>query len=254
MFINSSTPHSSLKPRNFVLWFVLSFQAGVINVGGFVTCRKFVTHVTGFATHFGVDLAAGAFLDALSMIMVPFFFLVGCMASALLIDRRIHLKKDPYYTGTFLFSGMAFLIIALLGFFGCLGTFGDITHGTTVFILLSTLSFLSGLQNSMISLASGLLVRTTHLTGITTDLGVGIVRMFYPNVETIQRKMEFKMNLLRFGTILSFIFGSIAAGVVFTHWTFSGFLIPAIISNFLSYYSWKHHQKSNSQPHSGVTV
>ncbi len=254
MFINTDAPHSSLKPLNFVLWFILAFQAGTINVGGYLSCHRFVTHVTGFATHFGVDLASGLFLEALSMLMVPSSFLLGCMTSALLIDRRKHLKKFPYYMHSFLFSGTMFLLITLIGLTGLLGAFGDPRNGAIAFILLSTLSFLSGLQNSMISLASGLLVRTTHLTGITTDLGVGLMRMFYPNIETSQRKIELKMNLLRLGTILAFILGSMMAGVIFTAMKFAGFLIPSFISLYLAYYSWQHHQRIISKRRSGVAA
>jgi uncharacterized membrane protein YoaK (UPF0700 family) len=242
MFINQEAPHSSLKPLNFVLWFILAFQAGTINVGGFLTCQRFVTHVTGFATHFGVDLASGYYIEALSMIMVPSFFLLGCMTSAFLIDRRKFIRKQGLYTETFLFSAGAFFVICILGVAGKLGSFGAISHSSSNFILLSTLSFLSGLQNSMIGLASGLLVRTTHLTGITTDLGVGLMRMLYPNVDHHQRRTEFKMNLLRFGTILSFIFGSIFGGLAFLKFQYWGFLIPTIISSVLAHFSWQHHR------------
>ncbi len=46
-------------PSNWVLfhWFLLSFNAGCINAGGFLATGRFVSHVTGFATFFGVDLA-----------------------------------------------------------------------------------------------------------------------------------------------------------------------------------------------------
>jgi uncharacterized membrane protein YoaK (UPF0700 family) len=252
MFINPNAPHSSLKPINFVLWFILTFQAGAINVGGYLSCKRFVTHVTGFATHVGVDLAAGAFLEAMSMIMVPAFFLIGCMTSALLIDRRKHLRKKPYYTAAFLFSAICFFLITFLGVLGYFGKFGETTNSTTTFILLSTMSYLSGVQNSMISLASGLLVRTTHLTGITTDLGVGFMRMLYPNVEPAHRELELKMNLLRFGTILSFILGSIIAGVVFSNLNYFGFLLPTIISSVLAHYSWQHHLRVTSPNTTGV--
>lgn len=253
MFINSPHQHASLKPLNFVLWFILAFEAGVINVGGFLSCKRFVTHVTGFATHFGVELISEAYLEALSMLMVPVFFLLGCMTAAFVIDRRKHLKKRPLYTETFFCTGMAFLVIGSAGLLGLLGTFGDTQNGSTIFILLSSLAFLSGVQNSMISLASGLLVRITHLTGITTDLGVGIIRMTYPQAERTFFAHELKMNLLRFVTIFSFILGSIAGGSFFSTWKFGGFLIPAGISLMLSYYSRQFHLHNKQQPEKVVS-
>ncbi len=244
MFISSPhSPHISLKPLNFALWFTLSFQAGSINVGGFLSCKKFVTHVTGFATHFGVDLASGFFWDALSMLMVPLFFLLGCFTSAIIIDRPKYLKLKPQYTLAFSMIGLSLTSISLLGYAKFLGTFTNITSSMVIFFLLAILSYVSGVQNSMISLASGLLVRTTHLTGITTDLGVGMARMLYPQVPQEQRIIELKMNLLRMGTILSFIFGSIAGGLIFFKWEFIGFLLPGFISLGLAFYSWHFNSK-----------
>lgn len=246
--LTSNTPASSLKPMNFVLWFVLAFQAGTINVGGFLSAQRFVTHVTGFATHFAVDLASSKYIDAASMLMVPFFFLLGCMTSALLIDRRKFLRQTPHYTASFIGTSLAFFTITLFGWLGLLGPFGTPSSSLVSFFLLSLLAFLSGLQNSMITLSSGLLVRTTHLTGITTDLGVGLIRMFYPYKTSDPRIVELKMNLLRIGTIMAFIFGSILGGIIFYRWQFFGFLLPTIISGVLAYVSWKLHDVRIPKP------
>ena len=94
----------------------------------------------------------------------------------------------------------------------------------------------------MIGFASGLLVRTTHLTGITTDLGVGLMRMFYPRLKDEQKLTELKLNVLRMGTISAFIFGSILGGAAFSRFHFAGFLLPTGISFTLALYSWRHHQ------------
>lgn len=250
MFIQRESSQLNLNPLNYLLWFILALQAGMINVGGFMTCRRFVTHVTGFATHFGEEVAEGAFFKATSTLMVPLFFLLGCMTSAFLIDQRKHLDRRPLYPETFLGSGIAFSMLSFMGVFGLLGAFGDLTQGPKIFMILSTLSFLSGLQNSMISLASGLLVRTTHLTGITTDLGVGIMRMLYPRRSLPQRNHELKLNLLRLGTISAFILGSIIGGLVFAHWKFLGFLIPSLTCFLLARASWKQQISQPQSPHS----
>ncbi|MEY4615993.1 MAG: hypothetical protein RJB66_953 [Pseudomonadota bacterium] len=238
MFANNSLPHPSIKPLNYLLWSILAFQAGTINVGGFLACHRFVTHVTGFATHFGVDVASGSIVSALSMALVPLFFLLGSMASALLIDKRKYLGKEPHYTVTFTFSGISFLTLTIAGQLGTFGAFANSSSSLTNFMILAILSFLSGIQNGMIGFTSGLLVRTTHLTGITTDLGVGLMRVSYPNISIQQKQFEFKMNLLRIGTIASFIVGSTVGGLVFFRFEYLGFLIPSFICLFLAGYSW----------------
>jgi uncharacterized membrane protein YoaK (UPF0700 family) len=64
-------------------------MAGTINSGGFLACGRWVTHVTGFATFFGIDLVTGEYKLALSMLIVPMFFLLGSFVSGYLIDVRL---------------------------------------------------------------------------------------------------------------------------------------------------------------------
>ena len=70
-------------------WLLLAFMAGTINSGGFLACGRWVTHVTGFATFFGIDLVTGEYKLALSMLIVPMFFLLGSFVSGYLIDVRL---------------------------------------------------------------------------------------------------------------------------------------------------------------------
>ena len=78
-------------------WFLLAAGAGLINTGGFLACRRFVSHVTGFATMHGIGLAEGNWADAASMASVPLYFLLGCMFAAWVADRRIQKGLNPLY-------------------------------------------------------------------------------------------------------------------------------------------------------------
>lgn len=54
-------------------WSLLSFNGGCINAGGFLATGRFVSHVTGFATLFGVDMANSQIDAALGILSVPIF-------------------------------------------------------------------------------------------------------------------------------------------------------------------------------------
>src|SRR4051812_35147259 len=86
-------------PSNVVVlhWFLLSFNAGCINAGGFMATGRFVSHVTGFATLFGVDLVNQQLEGAMGILSVPIFFLLGAFLAGLLIDRPILRKKKPHF-------------------------------------------------------------------------------------------------------------------------------------------------------------
>src|SRR6187402_2193320 len=115
---------SHYSPTNMAIWMTLSFQAGAINSGGFLACHRFVTHTTGFATHFGAEFALGNYLAAFGMLAVPLFFLLGAILSAFFIDRRIGRGKEPLYSLMFFFIFYALVSVAAFGQWGTFGTFG----------------------------------------------------------------------------------------------------------------------------------
>src|SRR4051794_28835214 len=105
---------------NMTIWMALAFQGGAINVGAFLSCRHFVSHVTGFASTFGIELVRFDYTRALEMLVVPLFFLLGSFMSGLLIDLPIKLKERPKYFVTFGFI-FAVLVGVLIG--GNIGVF-----------------------------------------------------------------------------------------------------------------------------------
>jgi uncharacterized membrane protein YoaK (UPF0700 family) len=101
---------------------------------------------------------------------------------------------------------------------------------TKTFFLLALLCFSCGLQNATVTSAYRAVVRTTHLTGLTTDLGVGIAKILNPRLDLIKRKMEMRASLMRMGIIVSFTLGSVMCGFIFIKTNYWGFAIPFLIS------------------------
>ncbi len=229
----------SQSRQSMILCLVLSFQAGWINTGGFLACHRFVTHTTGFATMFGVELASKNLVTAAGMLSVPLFFLCGSMISAFFIDRNLHLPmreqrrpvdgRGPDFSSVFFLMSLTLVFICIAGILGEFGKFGEPLALTRDYILLSLLCLTSGLQNALVTTAYGGVVRTTHLTGLTTDLGIGIVRVLFPQSE-VSKVNEKKANTLRMLIILHFILGSTGAGFLFMNIEYGGFLIPLGIS------------------------
>ncbi len=211
----------------------MAFQAGVLNIAGYLTCHRFVSHITGFATLFGSELALNNWNQAIRFLTVPIFFLLGVILSGFLIDIRIIKKERPKY---YVIFGVIFtLIFALyiLGNLGFWGDFGEPLNQTRDYYLLAILCLTCGLQNGAITSVSRYVIRTTHLTGLTTDLGIGLARIL--NIKKLDKiaKNEFKPTIMRIVIILFFTFGSIAGAVTFNSFHFKGFFLPMTISGFL---------------------
>ncbi|MGZ3690058.1 MAG: YoaK family protein [Pseudobdellovibrio sp.] len=214
---------------NRKLWAIMAFEAGCINGGGFLACHRFVTHTTGFATQFGYDLAAMKWTDALAMITVPVFFMTGAMVGAYFVDRPLHRQQPARFH--ILFFLMAFFLtsVTLLGSSGVFGAFGQDLDVVKMYSLIALLCLSSGMLNACSTTASKSYVRTTHLTGYTTDLGISFMRLFSLKDED-KIKTEKNANSIRLLVIISFITGTAVSCFLFLKVGYLGFMIPALIS------------------------
>ncbi|RYZ67326.1 MAG: DUF1275 domain-containing protein [Proteobacteria bacterium] len=224
---------SAYTPSNIAVWMTMAFQAGVINIGAFIACRSFVSHVTGFATLFGQEIAERDYTKAVGLLAVPILFLIGAMISGLLVDIRLKLNKNPRYYVVFGVIFLLLLFVVIGGFNGLFGKFGVPYQASRDFTLMALLCLVCGIQNGSITSVSKAVVRTTHMTGIVTDLGIGIVRVFHRQKIPGGVAEDVRANWMRVGLILFFTFGSIVGGFVFIRTGFRGFLLPTAISGGL---------------------
>ncbi len=208
----------------------MAFQAGAVNAGGFLACHRFVTHTTGFATHFGVEFAQGNLLSAFGMLSVPVFFLFGAMIAAYFVDLRIQEHREPNYRVPATIISLIMVSATICGEIGLFGKFDDPFVITRDYLLMTLLCLASGLQNAMLCNSHGSTVRTTHLTGLTTDLAIGLVRFFFHKESETLHRHERKASLARTGTIGSFVLGSMLSAFVFIKMQYLGFWIPTMSS------------------------
>ena len=211
--------------RHVPTWLMLTFASGCVNAIAFIACQRYVTHVTGTVTRIGMEFARLSIL--LDFLLVLFSFIAGAMLSAVLINGHAHRGKRPLHATPLIMVAAATASVGLIGDAGLLGPFGGTVDQPVDFVILSILSFASGLQNAAVATSTGLLVRTTHLTGPATDLGIHLVGLAYLRGEA--RDASKRHALLRAGKLVSFGVGA-GAGLALSHSVgFLGFLVPAIL-------------------------
>lgn len=232
----SDTFKDVVRPRNQVVWLLLAFQGGFMNAGGFLALHRFVSHMSGYGTYVGVELGRKNYLGAIEMALAPLFFVAGAAYSGWLVDRKILLGKEPRIEMGILSLALINLFIYLAEFSGVLGTFGEPLVLQRDFFLLFCLCFACGVQNGLFSGLTTGQVRTTHLTGPMTDIGLNLVKILtLPRVDP-QREQLAWVNWLRVKLVLAFSGGSLIAYLVFETVTYEGFAIPCVISFFLIWY------------------
>jgi uncharacterized membrane protein YoaK (UPF0700 family) len=175
--------------------------------------------MTGVVSAMADDLVLGEF--ALAGVGLASFlaFLAGAMATSLMINwaRRRRLRS--------LFALPLFLEAALLLCFGLLGTsLGSHTALLVPATLLLPgtvllLCFLMGLQNAVITKVSRAEIRTTHVTGLTTDLGIELGKLFFVNRDSelgpvMANRAKLRIHLLLIGC---FFGGGIVGAFGFKH-------------------------------------
>jgi uncharacterized membrane protein YoaK (UPF0700 family) len=220
-------PESVFSLRHLPSWLMLCFAAGAVNATTLLACDVFVTHVTGSVT----DLIL---LDFLTVVTC---FVVGAMTAGFLINGRAARGKPPYFSLPLWLTSLITVVVAVAGDMGFFGPFGGVVNEFLDFVMLSLLSFAMGLQNAAVATSTGQLVRTTHLTGPATDLGLHLADLI--SATTAQQRTVARRNaLLRAGKIASFALGAGVAVPLSRSFEFLALLVPAgviLLATLLSF-------------------
>lgn len=164
------------KGASRTLGLLLAFNAGAVNAGGFLVLHLYTSHMTGFASQLADGLVLGQSTLLLNALGAMLAFVAGAAVAAAQINwgRQLRLRH-PYALPLLLEAAL------LLPF----GLMGAITlEWKTPFALPLTvllLSFVMGLQNALGTKISGGRVRSTHMTGNLTDLGIELGKLLYWN-------------------------------------------------------------------------
>jgi len=145
---------------------ILAAVAGSINAAGFHAVGFFSANMTGNVSLVSDHLALGELRLAAVFLGIFASFIAGATVSTLLINagRRRNISKIYAYS----IATEAALLIVLAGADLYLASF----HRSIVLII--GLSFLMGLQNAVVTRISNARVRTTHVSGMSTDIGIGL--------------------------------------------------------------------------------
>jgi len=190
----------------------LAFIAGAINAGGFLAVARYTSHMTGVISSVADDLALAQFGAVASGLAALFAFLCGAGTSAILINwaRRKRLRSE--YALSLMFEACLLLVFGLLG--AHLKEFIELSVPATVLLLCYTM----GLQNAIITKVSHAEIRTTHMTGNATDLGIEIGKLFYWNMDatTPERVIANREKLrVHAGLIFFFLIGGVTGALGF---------------------------------------
>lgn len=205
--------------HNLQLAVLLCLTAGMVNAAGFLAFAVLTTNVTGHAALLAQQLANGELRAARMVVLWLLLFLAGAFFTSFLIGKA---GRNRTYAYT-LPIAVEVLILLLVGTFGY--TFDHSIARTEYFA--GSLLFAMGMQNALVSVISGSVVRTTHLTGMFTDLGIEMYAFLSSQAQ--HRQGIRKKITLRLVIIISFLTGGIAGAYAFLRISYHTFYIPVFL-------------------------
>jgi uncharacterized membrane protein YoaK (UPF0700 family) len=203
----------------------LTFVAGAINAGGFLAVGQYTSHMSGIFSSLADNLVLGAFDLVLIGLSAFLPFVAGAGCSAVLINWGRRQRQASAYALPLILEA-----ILLMGF----GGLGWLLHPSAAFVAVAIplLCFIMGLQNATVTKISGARMRTTHVTGMVTDIGIEIGKLFYRNRGEHSPFVRADRDKLR---LLALLLGSFFAGAVTgaVGFKYAGFLFSLPLSVLL---------------------
>ena len=156
-----------------VLATLLPAIAGAVNASGFFAVGTYTSHMTGVVSRAGDELAQRHFwLASRSFVFLGCFMFGAMMATALVLYSRR--RAEPAYWRPLLLEA------AILFSFASASVGAGSHRGVHInsFTMTSLICIGMGVQNALVTKLSGARIRTTHLTGVVTDIGIEAVKAF----------------------------------------------------------------------------
>ncbi|MEI2686472.1 MAG: YoaK family protein [Cypionkella sp.] len=202
-----------------ILATILAAIAGCANAGGFILLGSYTSHMTGYLSQLADQVALQNLALAMKSVLAIGLFVSGAATSAFLINWARRHARARQYTLPIGLQGALFVVLAAVGAL-------NLSTPVSTHLGLGLIAFIMGLQNATITKLSGARIRTTHATGMITDVGIELGRAAYgaayadPDLHVDRRKLSILTQLL--GT---FLIGGVIGAFGYGHFGYS-FSLP----------------------------
>lgn len=213
--VRALTGRTRTRRANRQLGGALAFIAGATNAGGFLAVRQYTSHMTGIVSSMADDLAVGERAVVLAGLGAVLSFLLGAATCAVLVNHARRRQMHSEYALPLLLEALLLLC------FGLLGARLSLITGLFVPLTVMVLCFIMGLQNAVITKISRAEIRTTHVTGIVTDLGIELGKLVYWNAPSAAALPEVRADRSHLRLLISllacFFVGGVTGALGFKH-------------------------------------
>lgn len=212
--------------HNLKLASLLSFVAGTVNIVGVLSIKILTTNITGHFAFFSEEVVLKDYYAAVVYLLFIGCFLLGAFCSSLLVEFVSGFRKIRSHLIPLLIE------IFILCF---IGLSADLKIAISPNTIACLLLFAMGLQNSLVTRVSQSVVRTTHLTGIFTDLGIEMSKLFFYR-KGIEYNHLKKSIMLKIVIVLCFFSGGVTGGFIYEAFRLKTLLFSVGVLLFVIWY------------------
>jgi uncharacterized membrane protein YoaK (UPF0700 family) len=188
----------------------LAFVAGAANAGGFLAVRQYTSHMSGIVAGMADNFAIGSLVLVFHGLAAVLSFLLGAFFTALFVRwARTHTLDSEY----------ALPLLAEAALLISFGFIGHVFAGGRVLGTVMLLCFTMGLQNAIITKLSNSVIRTTHVTGMVTDIGIALGRIVFTTATEPGVSIGPELATLRLlaSLVVLFFLGGVTGALGFKH-------------------------------------
>ncbi len=215
---------------NLRLGCTLCAVAGATNAGGFLAVGQYTSHMSGILSSVADNLILGQIQLATAGLALVMAFIGGSMTTAWMVNWAQRRQMRSAFARPLLVEAALLLIFGIFG--------AAISHFAGLFVPLTVvlLCFIMGLQNAVITKVSHAEIRTTHVTGLVTDLGIELGKLLYFNRLAVNQKVVANRIKLRIHVLLvsSFFVGALVGAYGFKTYGYVATVPLAIVLIVLS--------------------
>lgn len=224
-FIRGWTDVDRTTQANVRLGAFLAFVAGATNAGGFLAVGQYTSHMSGMLSSIADNLVLGRVTLAVAAAGAILAFVGGAMSTAILVNWGLRRRLHSAYGLPLFLESVALLVFGVAG--ASIGLFEPLFLPLTVVLL----CFIMGLQNAVITKISRAEIRTTHVTGLVTDIGIELGKLVYINPReqgrdpVLANRQKLRIHTL---LVMCFLVGGFAGALGFKYLGFVSTLPLAI--------------------------
>ena len=205
--------------------------AGATNAGGFLAVGQYTSHMSGIVSSVADNLIMGQLQLALAGVALVAAFVSGSITTAWMVNWSLRRHMRSAFARPLLMEAVLLLVFGIFG--------AAISHFSALFVPITVLllCYIMGLQNAVITKVSQAEIRTTHVTGLLTDMGIELGKLFYLNRSVFPNRVVANKVKLRIHAklVASFFAGALVGAFGFKHY---GFIATVPLALVLLVLTW----------------